>query len=87
MKYLLAALLCLSLSVHAAERSYKAKAEFVRTHPCPGTGSNKLQYGCRGWIIDHVIPLACGGADAAFNMQWQTMKDAKAKDKWERKGC
>lgn len=44
----------------------------------------------RGWpghVVDHVIPLACGGADAPSNMQWQTVADGKAKDKWERKGC
>ncbi|HET7815072.1 MAG TPA: HNH endonuclease signature motif containing protein [Candidatus Baltobacteraceae bacterium] len=44
-------------------------------------------HGRPGYVIDHVIPLACGGADAPANMQWQTKADAKAKDKWERKGC
>lgn len=28
-----------------------------------------------------------GGADDPGNMQWQTKEDAKAKDKWVRKGC
>lgn len=40
-----------------------------------------------GWVIDHIVPLACGGADAPSNMQWQTVEAAKAKDKFERKGC
>jgi len=40
-----------------------------------------------GYVIDHVRPLACGGADAPSNMQWQTSAAAKAKDKVERKGC
>jgi len=31
--------------------------------------------------------LACGGADSPSNMEWQTVADAKAKDKWERIGC
>jgi len=31
-----------------------------------------------------VIPLACGGADAPENMQWQTIEAAKAKHRWER---
>jgi hypothetical protein len=35
-------------------------------------------------VIDHVVPLACGGADAADNMQWQTVAAAHAKDRWER---
>ena len=44
-------------------------------------------HGWPGHVVDHVIPLACGGADAPSNMQWQTTAAAKAKDKWERKGC
>ena len=40
-----------------------------------------------GYVIDHVIPLACGGPDAPSNMQWQTVADAKAKDRVELKGC
>jgi hypothetical protein len=40
-----------------------------------------------GFIIDHVVPLACGGADAPSNMQWQTIAEAKAKDRVERLGC
>ncbi len=44
-------------------------------------------HGRNGYVIDHVTPLACGGADAPSNMQWQTQADAKAKDKVERKSC
>jgi hypothetical protein len=44
-------------------------------------------HGWTGHIVDHVKPLACGGADYPSNMQWQTVAEAKAKDKWERKGC
>jgi hypothetical protein len=33
------------------------------------------------------VPLACGGPDAVSNLQWQTIRDVKAKDKWETKGC
>ena len=42
---------------------------------------------CGGYVIDHVVPLACGGADAPSNMQWQTVVEAKVKDRWERQGC
>lgn len=34
-----------------------------------------------------VGPVAYGGADAPLNMQWQTVAEAKAKDKVERFGC
>jgi len=44
-------------------------------------------HGRKGYVVDHVVPLACGGADAPSNMQWQTAEEAKAKDKWERNGC
>jgi hypothetical protein len=29
--------------------------------------------------VDHIIPLKRGGADAPWNMQWQTIADGKAK--------
>ena len=40
-----------------------------------------------GYVVDHIKPLACGGADDPSNMQWQTDEEAKAKDKVERVGC
>lgn len=61
------------------ERSYAAKAAFMRQTGYPN--------GRPGYVVDHVIPLACGGADAPYNMQWQTTADAKAKDKTERRNC
>jgi hypothetical protein len=66
------------------KRSAAAKYEFELSHPCPITGTAGK---CPGYVIDHVMPLACGGADAPSNMQWQTKEAAKAKDRWERKGC
>src|SRR5215472_7480932 len=37
--------------------------------------------GClSGCVIDQIVPLKRGGADAGSNMQWQTMAEAKAKD-------
>ena len=65
-------------------RSTWAKTEFKRTHPCPST--HRREGPCPGWVIDHIKPLACGGADAPENMQWQTVADGKAKDRWELKG-
>jgi hypothetical protein len=36
-----------------------------------------------GYVVDHIIPLKRGGCDSSDNMQWQTTKDAKEKDRWE----
>lgn len=44
-------------------------------------------HGWPGHVVDHKVPLACGGADAPSNMQWQTVAEGKAKDKVERQGC
>lgn len=66
-------------------RSTAAKDSFKHQHPCPATG--KPSGPCRGYVIDHVKPLACGGADDPSNMQWQTVAEGRAKDKWERNGC
>ena len=54
---------------------------FKKQHPCPFTG--KTYGSCLGYIVDHVIPLKRGGADAPSNMQWQTSAAAREKDKWE----
>ena len=64
------------------KRSRSAKAAFERHLPCPSTGMTSGR--CPGYVVDHVKPLECGGADAASNMQWQTTSEAKAKDTMER---
>ena len=93
MKKLLLLLLALPSVTFAIERdvnghivrSRTVAARFQRHHPCPSTG---LRYGaCPGYIRDHKIALACGGRDSARNLQWQTIADAKAKDRWELKAC
>lgn len=66
-------------------RSQAARREFKREHPCPATGEPKGP--CPGYVLDHIEPLACGGADAASNLQWQTVEAGKEKDKWERRDC
>ena len=60
-------------------RSQAAKDDFMRRTGHP--------HGWPGHVVDHVVPLACGGADAPSNMQWQSTAEGKAKDKVERKGC
>jgi len=60
-------------------RSAEAKDQFMRQTGHP--------HGWPGHVVDHIVPLACGGADAPGNMQWQTTQEAKAKDRVERRGC
>jgi hypothetical protein len=56
--------------------SASARADFMRR-----TGYPK---GRKGYVVDHIVPLECGGADIASNMQWQTVEEAKIKDRSER---
>lgn len=82
----LAAILTLAQGAEAAtKRSGKARMDFVRAVACPATGLHKLP--CKGWIIDHVVPLCLGGPDKPANMQWQTVPDARAKDRIEKQQC
>jgi hypothetical protein len=79
---LMLAVLCV---VPADGRSRHVATEFQREHPCPSAG--KTRGACPGYVKDHVTPLCAGGADAVSNMQWQTVADGKAKDRWERSLC
>jgi hypothetical protein len=45
------------------------------------------QRACPGYRKDHIKPLACGGPDAVWNSQWQTVPEARVKDRWEWKTC
>lgn len=61
------------------QRSAAARHAFARQTGYP--------HGRPGYVIDHIVPLACGGVDAPSNMQWQTKSESVAKDKVERRGC
>lgn len=100
--YTLVGIMLLSMSTYAAElvdirycgtpkrdadgkisRSITAINDFKHIHPCPVDNKTGA---CPGWAIDHVIPLACGGCDAVYNMQWlPTRYKITGKDRWERK--
>jgi hypothetical protein len=60
-------------------RNASARARFMRLTGYPS--------GRPGYIVDHIIPLACGGPDTPENMQWQTLEEAKVKDRYERAEC
>ena len=50
--------------------------QFETIHPRPDDGQR--------WILDHVIPLACGGCDSIENLQWLPESAWRLKSKWER---
>jgi len=58
-----------------------SRRAFQRTNPRPATG--RTSGACPGYVVDHIVPLKRGGADEPGNMQWQTVADAKAKDRTE----
>jgi hypothetical protein len=62
-------------------RSASARREFQGLHPCPSTG--KPSGACPRYVVDHIVPLKRGWLDGPSNMQWQTIADAKAKDRVE----
>ena len=80
------AAIAVALPCSAAEpRSFRAEVLFRLQNPCPATGETQSE--CKGYVIDRVIPVACGGAEEPSNMQWQTLAEAREKDRWEKIGC
>jgi hypothetical protein len=58
-------------------RSAKVRHEFMRQTGHP--------HGWPGHVVDHKVALECGGLDVSSNMRWQTVAEAKAKDRTERR--
>ena len=56
-------------------RNPAARSQFLRQTGYP--------HGRPGYVVDHIVPLECGGADSPSNMQWQTVAEARAKDRTE----
>jgi 5-methylcytosine-specific restriction endonuclease McrA len=77
----------LSHNIHAGQllpekkRDTNMRRLFLANNPCPSTGNNKGA--CPGYVVDHIVPIKRGGGDNPYNMQWQSILDAKEKDRWE----
>jgi len=78
-------LLLLMFAQDASARSAAKVREFRNEPPCPATGLRRGA--CRGWVVDHIIPLCAGGADDPRNMQWQERHESLVKDVEERRTC
>jgi len=84
----LAALLLIAAFTLPGVADARSKAQvnhFKNTHPCPAT--SRARGPCPGYVVDNIKPLGAGGADHKSNMQWQTVKEAKIKDRAERAQC
>ena len=80
--------LALATSVNAIAadaRPSNAEIYFRLQNPCPATG--QTAGACKGYVVDRVIPLLCGGTDDMSNLQWVTVAQAKEKARWEKIGC
>jgi hypothetical protein len=73
------------LALAETHRDPTQRRTFTQQHPCPSTGKTKGR--CPGYVVDHIKPLCAGGADHPSNMQWQTLEQAKKKDRLEREQC
>ena len=86
----LAVLVCLCLALPTAA-ALLAKGARSRGGSAKAKHAFEVQtgypHGRPGYVIRHIKPRACGGADAPSNMQWQTIAEAKAMDKTERMRC
>lgn len=68
-------------------RSTSVIAAYRKLYPCPATG--KTTGPCKGWAINHMIPLAKGGCDSVINMAWLPVEVKSCSkdycvDRWER---
>jgi hypothetical protein len=63
------------------KRNSTVRRQFQREHPCPANGATKGP--CPGYIADHIKALKHGGTDTVKNLQWETVEEAKRKDRIE----
>lgn len=77
MKKLILLLVIVTFSSYANSscRSSSVKKQFDKI--------NGYSHGRKGYIVDHICALYCGGLDNVKNMQYQTALESKEKDRWE----
>jgi hypothetical protein len=80
-RWWLAAAVCLALVQGAATGQLSRSASEVRAfraaNPCPITG--QIRGPCKGFEVDHAIPLCAGGPDHRSNMAWLSLEDHRFK--------
>lgn len=85
MRYKLLIVILAFISIGAYARDPAKVREFRQTHACPSTG--QFTGACKGYVVDHIMPLCAGGLDEPRNMQWQEYKQSLIKDNLERELC
>ncbi|WP_295667879.1 hypothetical protein [uncultured Mucilaginibacter sp.] len=73
-------ILMLALMVPLCAQAYTCRSPVVKRQFDVLSGHPK---GRPGYIVDHICALANGGIDAVINMQYQTISEAKIKDRLE----
>lgn len=69
-------------SVGTIVRDSKVTYYYRKIHRCPSTGS--YTGACPNYAMNHVVPLACGGCDAVYNLTWMRNDIKKLQDGVER---
>lgn len=64
-------------------RSRENIRAFHRANPCPAGPDRGSKTRCRGYVVDHILPLCAGGHDGPDNYQWQELAESRRKDKAE----
>ena len=59
--------------------------EWRKDHPCPVVGPGTCFQ--KGYAVDHVIALECGGADAGYNLAWFNNESHKIKTRYDNARC
>ncbi len=89
MKIIITILLIFSLSANACVIKRDKHGRIARDHKVVKAFMVKTGYpkGRPGYVVDHIIPLCACGKDSVKNMQWQSIEEAKKKDKVEKRQC